>query len=210
MDPAGHPSGELRNFQGHRGREHAPERRAACASCIGTRPPSGPTCSTAPPGSLRSIRRDVASSTTLASAISGISQGALRIRFRGWIRTAANSCWCSMIGDFDEDNTFLLSDWFKHTPGEVRFKISAFPVRPSPTFRIQANSIFFLRRCRGRSIPTRWWARPRCRPGPQPQDAGARADQDQKRHGTDYRHQCVPGIHDDLGGTRGDRARRHA
>jgi oxalate decarboxylase len=22
-------------------------------------------------------------------------------------------------GDFDEDNTFLLSDWFKHTPGEV-------------------------------------------------------------------------------------------
>jgi oxalate decarboxylase len=22
-------------------------------------------------------------------------------------------------GDFDEDNTFLLSDWFKHTPPEV-------------------------------------------------------------------------------------------
>ena len=25
-------------------------------------------------------------------------------------------------GDFDEDNTFLISDWFKHTPNEVLAK----------------------------------------------------------------------------------------
>jgi oxalate decarboxylase len=32
-------------------------------------------------------------------------------------------------GDFDEDNTFLISDWFKHTPGEVLGK--NFGVAPS-------------------------------------------------------------------------------
>jgi oxalate decarboxylase len=40
-------------------------------------------------------------------------------------------------GDFDEDNTFLLSDWFKHTPPEVLTKnfgvsISAFANVPDP------------------------------------------------------------------------------
>ena len=40
-------------------------------------------------------------------------------------------------GDFDEDNTFLLSDWFKHTPSEVLSKNfgvpgSSFGSRPGP------------------------------------------------------------------------------
>src|SRR3981189_1319932 len=43
-------------------------------------------------------------------------------------------------GDFDEDNTFLLSDWFKHVPGEVlgkNFGVSAasFDHLPSPSER---------------------------------------------------------------------------
>ena len=46
-------------------------------------------------------------------------------------------------GEFDEDNTFLLSDWFKHTPNEVLSRISACPARPSLTSPIPANFIFF-------------------------------------------------------------------
>jgi oxalate decarboxylase len=43
-------------------------------------------------------------------------------------------------GDFDEDNTFLLSDWFKHTPPEVLAKNfgvppSSFADLPSPSQR---------------------------------------------------------------------------
>jgi len=53
-------------------------------------------------------------------------------------------------GDFDEDNTFLLSDWFKHTPDEVLSKNLGFPPRPSLTFRIRASSIFSQLRCRDR------------------------------------------------------------
>jgi hypothetical protein len=63
---------------------------AAFASCIGTRLPNGPTCCTAAPVSQPSIPRDVVSSMTSASAISGIFHLAFRIRFRGLIRTAAN------------------------------------------------------------------------------------------------------------------------
>src|ERR1700741_3809113 len=43
-------------------------------------------------------------------------------------------------GNFDEDNTFLLSDWFKHTPREVLGKnfgvpASSFDHLPSPNQR---------------------------------------------------------------------------
>src|SRR6266849_2766889 len=43
-------------------------------------------------------------------------------------------------GDFDEDNTFLISDWFKHTPNEVLAKnfgapASAFGHTPDPSER---------------------------------------------------------------------------
>jgi oxalate decarboxylase len=43
-------------------------------------------------------------------------------------------------GDFDEDNTFLLSDWFKHVPGEVLAKnfgvsASSFDHLPDPSQR---------------------------------------------------------------------------
>ena len=49
---------ELGISKTHRRREHAAQSPAACASCIGTRPPSGPTCCTAARASPRSTRRD--------------------------------------------------------------------------------------------------------------------------------------------------------
>ena len=58
-------------------------------------------------------------------------------------------------GEFDEDNTFLISDWFKHVPNEVLARISAsrpllLAIRPTP-----ASYTCSRRRCRGRSPPTR-------------------------------------------------------
>ena len=66
-------------------------------------------------------------------------------------------------GDFDEDNTFLISDWFKHTPNEVLAKnfgvpASAFGHTPDPSERYIFPAPF-----RGRSAPTGSRARPRCR-----------------------------------------------
>src|SRR3979490_132674 len=94
----------------------------AFASCIGTRLPNGPTCFMAPPVSQPSTLRDTTSSMTSASAISGISHRAFRIPSRGSIRMAASFLLVFDDGEFDEDNTFLLSDWFKHTPREVLSK----------------------------------------------------------------------------------------
>ena len=68
-------------------------------SCIGTRPPSGPTCCMAPRASRPSTRRGAASSTTWVSAISGISHPAFRIRSRVSIPTVASFCWCSMTAN---------------------------------------------------------------------------------------------------------------
>ena len=92
-------------------------------------------------------------------------------------------------GDFDEDNTFLLSDWFKHTPEEVLSKNFGVPgIGLCETCRIRASSIFFAA-----PVPGTAQLRQDCgrNPGvaePQPQDAGARADQDQERNGSDYRY----------------------
>ena len=45
-------------------------------------------------------------------------------------------------GDFDEDNTFLLSDWFKHTPGEVLSK--NFGVSGSPFANVPDPSQLYI------------------------------------------------------------------
>ena len=112
-------------------------------------------------------------------------------------------------GEFDEDNTFLLSDWFKHTPNEVLAKNFGVPASAFAMSPIRANSIFSRPRCLARSL-----RQDRGRnPGSaelQPPDAGAAADQDQQRHGADHRFQCVPGIEDDLRGAGRGPAGRHA
>src|SRR6185436_2557555 len=68
---------------------------AACASCIGTRPPSGPTCFMGRRESPRSTRKGETSSTMSASATSGISPRAFPIRSRVSALMAPSSCWCS-------------------------------------------------------------------------------------------------------------------
>jgi oxalate decarboxylase len=66
-------------------------------------------------------------------------------------------------GDVEEDNTFLLSDWIKHTPSEILARTSAFRLRYSPTVQIPANLAFFRHRCQDRSTPIRSQVQPRCR-----------------------------------------------
>jgi hypothetical protein len=66
-------------------------------------------------------------------------------------------------GSFDEDDTFLISDWFKHVPTEVLAKnfgvpASSFEHLPGPEQRY-----IFPLRFRARSVPTRLPAPPLCR-----------------------------------------------
>jgi oxalate decarboxylase len=62
-----------------------------------------------------------------ASAIFGISPAAFPIRSRGSIPDGCEFLLVFDDGDFDEDSTFLLSDWFKHVPPEVLGKNFASP-----------------------------------------------------------------------------------
>ena len=61
-------------------------------------------------------------------------------------------------GDFDEDNTFLLSDWFKHTPPEVLEKNFGVPAATFADVPIRAGSTFSRRRYRDRSRLIGFWA----------------------------------------------------
>ena len=81
LDPAGHGA-RARHLQERSPAWTCVSTPAACASCIGTRPPSGPTCSTA--GAHHRGRRGgpTISSTTSASATSGTSPRASRTRSR--------------------------------------------------------------------------------------------------------------------------------
>src|SRR5215468_388471 len=90
---------------------------AAFASCTGTRPLNGPTCCTGLPVSRPLMRRGVILSMMSASATSGIPHSIQGL--------GPDGCEFLLVfddGEFDEDNTFLLSDWFKHTPSEVLSK----------------------------------------------------------------------------------------
>ncbi len=51
-------------------------------------------------------------------------------------------------GDFDEDNTFLLSDWFKHTPSDVLGKNFGVPATLFGHAPIRASAISSRHRCR--------------------------------------------------------------
>jgi oxalate decarboxylase len=96
-------------------------------------------------------------------------------------------------GDFDEDNTFLLSDWFKHTPAGEEFRRSSLDVRQ---FSRPERALYFLRSS-ARAACIRQDRR--CHRGAtqlqSPHD-GADADPDEERHGADHRHQGIPGLQD--------------
>src|SRR3981189_3045614 len=89
---------------------------AAFEKCIGTRQPNGRLCCTAALASQPSTLRDkiLLILWYFPSSIPHSIQG-------------LNPDGCEFLlvfndGDFNEDNTFLLSDWFKHTPNEVLSK----------------------------------------------------------------------------------------
>jgi oxalate decarboxylase len=107
-------------------------------------------------------------------------------------------------GNFDEDNTFLISDWFKHVPNDVLAKnfgapASAFGHTPDP------SELYIF---------------PAPVPGPLASDKIAGATpvtqslkmmaQEQKRDRTDHRFQYFPGLNHNRGGSGRGRARRHA
>ena len=100
---------------------------------------------------------------TSASAISGISHAGIPHSIQG-----LNPDGCEFLlvfddGDFDEDNTFLLSDWFKHTPSEVLSKNFGVPGSSFANVPDPSQLYIFRRRYRDRSPPTRSSGRPRCR-----------------------------------------------
>jgi oxalate decarboxylase len=68
------------------------------------------------------MRRDVISSTMSVSATCGFFPSGIPHSIQG---LGADGCEFLLVfddGDFDEDNTFLISDWFKHIPTNVLAK----------------------------------------------------------------------------------------
>ena len=113
-------------------------------------------------------------------------------------------------GSFDEDNTFLLSDWFKHTPNEVLAKnfgvpASSFGHTPDPSRALHlsrtAAGAARLRPARRRSAGAEQL---------QPPHDGAGADPHQGRHGAHHRFQQLPRLHHHRRGAGRDRAGRDA
>jgi oxalate decarboxylase len=106
-------------------------------------------------------------------------------------------------GDFDEDNTFLLSDWFKHTPPEVlekNFGVSAatFADVPDPSdlyiFPVPVLGPLAADRIAGATeVPQRFSHRMLA----QPPHVGADSDPHKEWHSTDHRLQDVLGLQDD-------------
>src|SRR5262249_27333793 len=89
------------------------------------------------PASPALTRTAAISSMTWALATSGTSRREFRTRSRGW---SSDGCEFLLVfddGSFSEDNTFLISDWFKHVPPDVLAKnfgvpTSAFASTPDP------------------------------------------------------------------------------
>ncbi len=151
-----------RHFQEHRRRQHAAQCRALSANCIGTRKPNGPTCFTATRVSPRSIHKVAISSMTSAWATCGTSPAAFpihsgsrtgRLRVPARVRQRA----------FDEDSTFLISDWFKHTPNEILGKNFGVPSTLFGHTPDPSELYIFKSTAPGRSAPTSLPARSRCR-----------------------------------------------
>ena len=164
---------------------------AACASCIGTRRPSGPTCCTA-------RARITAVDAQGRNFVDDVGVGDLWYFPSGIPHSiqglGPDGCEFLLVfddGDFDEDNTFLISDWFKHTPNEVlakNFGVAGLAVRPHarPERALHlpgpGAGAAQLRQDRGRN---------RRAAELQPSDDGAGADQDEERNGADHRFQRI-------------------
>ena len=113
--------------------EHAAQAGRRSASCTGTRRPSGPTCSPAAPASPPSTQEG-------RNFIDDVGVGDLWNFPAGLphsIQALADGCEFLLVfdnGDFSENETFLITDWFDHTPREVLAKNFGVPrVRASPT-----------------------------------------------------------------------------
>ena len=113
-------------------------------------------------------------------------------------------------GAFSEDNTFLLSDWFVHTPPEVLAKNFGVPAasfaqhaRPRPALHLRRQGPPTLKarsHQRGDADAARLHA----------PHAGAEANPHQERRGTHHQFEELPRRHGDLGGARRGPTRRHA
>ena len=113
-------------------------------------------------------------------------------------------------GDFDEDDTFLLSDWFKHTPSEVLGKNFGVPAdlfghTPDPS-----KLYIFKAPVPGPLGPDKLMGAEPVPRNLQPSHARAGADPDQERNGADHRFECISRLQKHRGGARRGRARRHA
>ena len=133
------------------------------APATGTRPPSGPTCSTAALASPRSTKEG-------RNFVDDVGVGDLWYFPKGIPHSIQglepDGCEFLLVfddGSFSEDNTFLLSDWFKHVPPDVLGKNFGVQRQTSATRRIPTSSISFRCRCRGRLPPTALPAPRRCR-----------------------------------------------
>src|SRR3979490_850686 len=159
---------------------------AAFEKCIGTKQQNGPLCCAAVVATQPSTLRGKILLMTSASAISGIFHRAFRIRSRVLIRMAASSSWSSAT--VLQRRQYLPVERLvqAHSEGSAvqKFRYRGLLLRSSPESK---RALYFLFRCAG--VPCLRQDR-RGKPGVaelQPQDDGAKADQDQERHGADHR-----------------------
>ena len=135
---------------------------AGSASCTGTRRPSGRymlagRC----PHHRRRRPRAQLHRRRRRRATSGTSRPASRTRSRGWRR----ECEFLLVfddGNFSENETFLITDWFAHTPREVLAKNFGVPEAAFanlPT-NVEQNSLHLP----GAKCPARWPRTQSCRP----------------------------------------------
>ena len=113
-------------------------------------------------------------------------------------------------GDFDEDDTFLLSDWFKHVPSEVLGKNFGVPRTLFGHTPDPSQLYIFKAPVPGPLGPDKLMG---AEPVPQSFShhmLGAGADPDQERNSADHRFQRISRLQKDRGRARRDRARRHA
>ena len=113
-------------------------------------------------------------------------------------------------GEFDEDNTFLLSDWFKHTPNDVLSKNFGMPGTSFSHVPDPSELYIFAAPVPGALASDKIAGATPVSEVVQPQNAGAATDQNQQRYRADHGYQCISGIKDHRCGTRRGSARWHA
>ena len=182
----------------------------ASARCTGTRRRSGPTCWTAAPGS-RAVDQDG------RNFVDDVGEGDLWFFPAGIPHSIqglrVDGCEFLLVfddGGFSENSTFLITDWFAHTPRDVLAK--NFGVAGDVAEPAQARS--------STSSPAPVPGRPpadrmagRRRHVPQSSATGCSPQAADRRQGgrvRDRRLDELPRREDDRGGAGRDRARRHA